>query len=48
MNFMAYSNSKSIFDMSIITGIELEKIIEIYRILIKSNLIKRNFEKENL
>jgi len=48
MNFMAYSDSRSIFDMSIITGIELEKIIEIYRMLVKSNLIKRNFEKENL
>jgi len=48
MNFMAYSDSRSIFDMSIITGIELEKIIEIYRMLVKSNLIKRNFEKKNL
>ena len=48
MNFMAYSGSKNIFDMSINTGIKLEKIIEIYKILIKSNLIKRNFEKKNL
>ena len=48
MNFIAYSDRRSIFDISIDTGIELEQTIEIYKILIKSDLIKRNFEEKNL
>ena len=48
MNFIAYCDQRSIFDISIKTGIELEKIIEIYKILIKSKIIKKNFEQKNL
>ncbi len=48
MNFIAYCDQRSIFDISIKTGIDLEKIIEIYKTLIKSKIIKKNFEQKNL
>ena len=48
MNFIAYCDQRSLFDISIDTGIELDKLIDLYKILVKSKILKRNFEKKNL
>ena len=48
MNFIAYSDQRSIFDISIDTGIDLEKLIKIYEKLVKLKITKKNFEKKNL
>ena len=48
MNFIAYCDQRSLFDISIDTDIELDKLIDLYKILVKSKILKRNFEKKNL
>ena len=48
MNFIAYCDQRSIFDISIDTGINLENIIKIYETLTKLRIINKNFEKKNL
>ena len=49
MNFIAYCDGRNIFEISLKTGIELEKLIEEYKILNETKVLKRNFEKkENL
>ena len=49
MNFIAYCDGRNIFEISLKTGIKLEKLIEEYKILNEAKVLKRKFEKkENL
>ncbi len=45
MNFIAYCDGRNIFEISLKTGIELEKLVKEYKILNKSKVLKRYFEK---
>jgi len=46
MNFIAYSDGRDIFEISLKTGIKLEKLIEEYKILNETKVLKRKFEKK--
>ena len=49
MNFIAYCDGRNIFEISLKTGIKLEKLIEEYKILNETKVLKRKYEKkENL
>ena len=48
MNFIAFCDQRSLFDISLKTGIKLEELIEFYELLVKSKILENNFEKKNL
>ena len=46
MNFIAYCDGRNIFEISLKTGIKLERLIEEYKILSEAKVLKRKFEKK--
>jgi len=46
MNFIAYCDGRNIFEISLKTGIGLEKLIEEYKVLSEAKVLKRKFEKK--